>query len=76
MHERPEVQELHRGRATDRGAAVSAAGQHQHESGPMTGAGCRGRREHTGDGLGQGGDHAADQAIDVGQQERLVRHGA
>jgi len=36
----------------------------------------RGRREHTGDGLSQGGDHAANQAIDVGQQERLVRHGA
>ena len=76
MHERAQVQQLHRRRAADRGVAVSAAGQHQHQTGPVTGAGRRGRREHAGDGLAEGCDDAPDPAIDVALQERLVRHGA
>jgi hypothetical protein len=70
-----EVQQLDRGRAVDRGIAVAAVGQRQHETRSVPGPGRRGGREHAGNRFTEGGDDLADQAIDVAQQERLVRHG-
>ena len=75
VHERPEVQEFHRGCAADGSGSIATVGQFEHKSGSMARPGLRGGRKRVGNGVTETRDDTADQAIDVGQQDRLVRHG-
>ena len=76
VHQRAQVQELDRGRALHRGRTVAAGGQGQDHPGAMPRPGRGDRSERIGDGLAERVDHPLDQAVDVGQQGTLVRHGA
>jgi hypothetical protein len=76
VYQRAQVQQLDCRRAGDRGVTVSTLGQRQHQAAPMAGPGRGGRPEQARNGFTEAADDFTDQAIDVAQQERLVRHGA